>query len=230
MYRCLMLFQVCCVFITGICLFLAASDRRLKEKEWGTALTGTLLGIFIMEAGYGLYLQTTGMEGLQVARKIYLAGKILAAVCLFMTFMSGNEKKGAAQAADRAAAVIGLTGTFFIISDYLQKRLFRNQSFAHNQIFYYIEEEVTLPGRLSMVCLGLLPVIGVVWFLLAKRNKAAEEKFLVCSQLLLCGAAFVCAGLPVFRHYDITMPLAAASAVCLVIFVAWSEKKVYTKG
>ncbi len=70
MYRCLMLFQVCCVFITGICLFLAVSDRRLKDREWGAALMGTLLGIFIMEAGYGLYLQTTGMEGLQVARKI----------------------------------------------------------------------------------------------------------------------------------------------------------------
>ncbi len=230
MYQCILLFQISCIFITGICLYLAAADKGLKNRPYGMSFFAVLLGIFIMETGYGLYLQETAMAGLQTAEKVCLLGKLLAADAFFVMCISLSEKEKSAPLFFLKAfgGAAGLAVSVFIFGERFRKLLFLEQRFCQNQFFYYIESELTDMGKAGLLFLQGLPLAGILWLAFGKKNKLLSEKFLLLASALFLLLSIVCKNQPLFRHYDTAMPLAAGFSVCMVIFMAWNDQKVYT--
>lgn len=259
MYQFIFLFQICCMIAAGLGLYLAASEKELRKFPCDMPVLGTLLGVFIMEAGYGLYLQAEEMSGLQVARKICLFGKLLAAVFFILTCRSLSEsfryhppksqiksddakEKSAARSPlsfskrsliEALIAAAALSAAAFIFADGLQRYIFSDQTFCQNQFFYYIQDDLTPLGKAGFFLLRILPLAGILRLIFSKKQRSRPENFLLSASIFIYMLAIVCQNAPVFRHYDITMPLAAAFSICLVIFaayfVAYHEKKMYTK-
>ena len=51
---------------------------------------------------------------------------------------------------------------------------------------------------------------------------------LLLAGVLFWAASSICQKMAFLRHYDADMPFGAAFAVCMMIFVAWDTKRVYT--
>lgn len=219
MYRYIMCFQIICILISGICLYLAITDDGLRTKKHGLPILVTLSGIFLAETSYGLYLQEIAMAGLQVAEKICLMGKLLAAVGFFMTCVSLSERDS--HMVKMAAGILGLTAAVFLFSDHLYKFLYFHQNFLQNQYFYYIETEWTMFGEIFYLFMRCLPLFGVLWFVFGKRKRALPENVLLMAALALWAVSAICKKMVFLRHYDADMPVCAAFAVCLIIFMIW---------
>lgn len=226
MYVYILGFQIACVLISGICLYLAATDEKLPREKYGMPTLLTFAGIFLQEAGYGLYLQEITMAGLQLAEKICLLGKLSASVGFFVLCVSLSDKDS--PLVKTAAEILGLTAAAFLFSDSLNRLLYAEQDFMQNQFFYYIEERRTGLGEIFGAFRQCLPLFGVLWLIWEKKEKDLPEKALLSAVLLLCGVQTFAGRLTILRHFDADMPLGAAFALCLIIFVAWRNKKVYT--
>lgn len=228
MYFYIMCFQSACILVSGVCLYLAAADGRLRTEKYCMPVLAVLLGIFLMETGYGLYLQETAMAGLKTAEKACLLGKLLAGTGFFVTCVSLSEKDSIAS--KMAAGILGLTAAVFLFSDDLGGLLYRKQEFLQNQFFYYIETERTALGGIFHTVMRCLPLLGILWFVFQSRRKERRRapEMLLLAGALLWAASFVCQRMAFLRHYDADMPFGAAFAVCMIIFVAWNTKKVYT--
>ena len=61
MYLYILCFQTACIIVSGICLYLAVTDEKLRKKKYGLPLIAVLAGICLAEIGYGLYLQEITM-------------------------------------------------------------------------------------------------------------------------------------------------------------------------
>ena len=228
MYFYIMCFQIACILVSGVCLYLAAADSRLRTEKYCMPVLAVLLGIFLMETGYGLYLQETAMAGLKTAEKACLLGKLLAGTGFFVTCVSLSEKDSIA--AKMTAGILGLTAAVFLFSDDLGGLLYRKQEFLQNQFFYYIETERTALGEIFHTVMRCLSLAGVLWFVFwnkGKERKRASEMLLLAGTLLWA-ASFICQRMAFLRRYDADMPFGAAFAACMIIFVAWNTKRVYT--
>lgn len=228
MYLYIMCFQIACILVSGVCLYLAAADGGLRAEKYCMPVLAVLLGIFLMETGYGLYLQETAMAGLKTAEKICLLGKVLAGSGFFVTCVSLSGKDSVA--AKMAVGILGLTAAVFLFSDDLGGLLYRKQEFLQNQFFYYIETERTALGEIFRTVMRCLPLAGVLWFVFwnkGKERKRASEMLLLAGTLLWA-VSFICQRMAFLRRYDADMPFGAAFAACMIIFVAWNTKRVYT--
>lgn len=223
MYRYIMCFQVVCILVSGICLYLAVTDVGLRAKKYGMPVLAMLSGIFLAETSYGLYLQEIAMAGLQVAEKICLMGKLLAAVGFFMTCVSLSERDS--PIVKMAAGILGLTAAIFLFSDSLFRLLYFNQNFLQNQYFYYIETEWTTLGEIFGLFVRCLPLFGVLWFVFGKMERSLPENVLLAAALALWAVSAICKKLTFLRHYDADMPVCAAFAVCLIIFTVWNARE-----
>lgn len=228
MYLYIMCFQIACILVSGVCLYLAAADGGLRAEKYCMPVLAVLLGIFLMEAGYGLYLQETAMAGLKTAEKICLLGKVLAGSGFFVTCVSLSGKDSVA--AKMTVGILGLTAAVFLFSDDLGRLLYLRQEFMQNQFFYYIETERTALGEIFRTVMRCVPLVGVLWFVFwnkGRERKRASEMLLLAGALLWA-ASFICRRMAFLRHYDADMPFGAAFAACMIIFVAWDAKRVYT--
>lgn len=226
MYFYIMCFQIACILVSGICLYLAVTDIRLRTEKFCMPVLSVFSGIFLMEVSYGLYLQAVAMAGLQMAEKVCLLGKVLTVVGFFVTCVSLSDRDK--QAAKMAAGILGLTIAVFLFSDNLCRLLYLKQEFLQNQYFYYIERELTGLGEIFRLFVRCVPLFGVLWLLFGKKERGMPEKLLLTAVLFLWAVSAVCRKMQFLRHYDADMPLGTVLAVCLIIFVAWNSKKVYT--
>lgn len=226
MYLYIMIFQTVCILVSGVCLYLAVSEEKLLREKYGLPVLSVLCGIFLMEMSYGFYLQATAMAGLQTAEKICLLSKLLASVGLFVTCVSLSDKDS--RTAKTAAGILGLTAAVFFFFDNLYRLLYVGQEFLQNQYFYYIETELTEMGEIFHLFVRCLPLLGVLWFIFRKKEKSPNEKRFLAAVLFLWMISALCRNLAFLRHYDADMPLGAVFAVCVVFFVAWKTKRVYT--
>lgn len=228
MYFYIMCFQTACVVVSGICLYLAATDSGLRRKDYCMSVLAVLFGIFLMEMGYGLYLQEIAVAGLKTAEKICLFGKLTAGIGFFVTCVSLSEKDSVA--AKMTAGILGLTAAVFLFFSGFDRLIYLKQDFLQNQFFYYIETERTTLGEILYMFIRLIPLFGVLWFVF--RNKRKERKraaeMLLLAGVLLWAVSSVCRKMSFLRHYDADMPFGAAFAVCMIFFVAWDTKRVYT--
>ena len=228
MYLYIMCFQTVCIVVSGVCLYLAAADGRLRTEKYCMPVLAVLFGIFLMETGYGLYLQETAMAGLKTAEKICLLGKLLAGTGFFVTCVSLSKKDSAA--VKMTAGILGLTVAVFLFFSGFDRLLYLRQDFLQNQFFYYIETERTVLGEIFHTVMRCMPLFGILWFVFrnrgAERRRAAE--MLLLAGALLWAASSICQRMAFLRHYDADMPFGAALATCMIIFVAWDTKKVYT--
>ncbi len=225
MYFYIMCFQAICILVSGICLYLALTDERLRGERYGMSVLAVLSGIVLMEAGYGLYLQEIAMAGLRLAEKICLLGKVLTGCGFFVTCVSLSGRDS--RTVKMIAGILGLTAAVFLFSDSLYRLLYSGQEFLQNQFFYYIETERTTLGEVFHVSGRFLPLAGILWFVFCGKEKKLPVKMLLSSGVFLWVISMACQGRAFLRHYDADMPLGAAFAVCLIIFVAWDMKKVY---
>lgn len=228
MYFYIMWFQVACILVSGVCLYLAVTDGGLRREKYCMPVLAVLLGIFLMETGYGLYLQEIAVAGLKTAEKICLFGKLIAGIGFFVTCVSLSEKDSIA--IKMTAGILGLTAVAFLFFDSLDRLLYLRQDFLQNQFFYYIEMERTTLGEIFRVSMRCVPLAGVLWFVFWNRGKERKraQELLLLAGVLLWGAASACQKMSFLRHYDADMPFGAALAVCMIFFVAWDTKKVYT--
>ncbi|MCI9296108.1 MAG: hypothetical protein HFI10_01595 [Lachnospiraceae bacterium] len=223
MYLYILCFQTACIIVSGICLYLAVTDEKLRKKKYGLPLIAVLAGICLAEIGYGLYLQEITMGGLQAAEKFCLMGKLGAVVGFFVTCVSLSDKDSAA--VKMAAGILGLTCVSFLFFDSLHGFLYTEQNFLQNQFFYYIEAQRTGLGEVLYTVTRCIPLLGVLWLVLLKKGRCLPEKMLASAALLLWAVSRICGKLTFLRHYDGDMPVFAAFAVCLVIFAAWKERE-----
>ena len=227
MYFYIMAFQIVCILVSGICLYLAASGEEFRREKCGMPVLSVLCGIFLMEMGYGFYLQATAMAGLQTAEKVCLLGKLVTAVGLFVTCVSLSDKdSGIAKA---SAGILGLTAAVFFFFDNFFRFLYIRQEFLQNQYFYYIETELTEMGEIFYLALRCAPLLGALWFIFWKKEKMPAEKWFLAAVLFWWTVSALCRDRAFLRHYDADMPVGAALSVCMVIFVAWKTKRVYTE-
>ena len=131
MYLYILCFQTACIIVSGICLYLAVTDEKLRKKKYGVPLIAVLVGICLAEIGYGLYLQEITMGGLQAAEKFCLMGKLGAVVGFFVTCVSLSDKDSTA--VKMAAGILGLTCVSFLLFDSLHGFLYTEQNFLQNQ-------------------------------------------------------------------------------------------------
>jgi len=230
MYFYIMCFQIACILVSGICLYLAVTDGRLRVEKYGMPILAVFSGIFLMETGYGLYLQEIGMAGLRLAEKICLFGKLLTGTAFFVTCVSlSGRDKGAVK---MAAGILGLTAAAFLFSEDLYRLLYSKQEFLQNQFFYYIETERTALGEIFHAFVRCLPLFGALWLMLAGKGREGRgaRGMLPAAGMFLWAASGVCGRLAFLRHYDADMPFGAAFAICLTIFVAWDGKRAYADG
>ncbi len=221
MYFYILCFQTACIIVSGICLYLAVTDEKLRTRKYGMPLTAALAGICAAEIGYGLYLQEITMGGLQAAEKFCLLGKLAAAVGFFMTCVSLSDRDS--RTVKAAAGILGLTVMSFLFFDSLHRYLYEEQTFLQNQFFYYIEAKRTILGEVLYICVRCMPLLGVLWLVWRKRKKGLPEKVLASAALLIWAASGICGRMTFLRHYDADMPLFAAFAACLVVFAVWKE-------
>jgi drug/metabolite transporter (DMT)-like permease len=228
MYFYIMCFQCACILVSGVCLYLAVTDGRLRMEKYGMSVLAVLSGIFLMEAGYGLYLQEIAMAGLRTAEKVCLFGKLLAGTGFFVTCVSLSGRDSVA--IKTAAGISGLTAAVFLFSDGLNRLLYLEQEFLQNQFFYYIETERTALGEIFRVFMRCMPLFGVLWFAFRNRGRKKRKapEMLLLAGVLFWAASSICQKMAFLRHYDADMPFGAAFAVCMMIFVAWDTKRVYT--
>lgn len=228
MYLYILCFQTACIIVSGICLYLAVTDEKLRKKKYGLPLIAVLAGICLAEIGYGLYLQEITMGGLQAAEKFCLMGKLGAVVGFFVTCVSLSDKDSAA--VKMAAGILGLTCVSFLLFDSLHGFLYTEQNFLQNQFFYYIETERTALGEIFRVFMRCMPLFGVLWFAFRNRGRKKRKapEMLLLAGVLFWAASSICQKMAFLRHYDADMPFGAAFAVCMMIFVAWDTKRVYT--
>lgn len=227
MYFYIMAFQTACILVSGVCLYLAATEDGLRAESCCIPVLSVLLGIFLMETGYGLYLQETAMAGLQATEKICLLGKLMTGAGFFMTCMSLSDRNS--RAVKTAVGLLALTAAVFVLVDSLYQLLFASREFLQNQYFYYIEAERTGLGEIFGFLLRCLPAAGILWFFGGRKNRGLPEKLFAATVIILWAFSIICRNLPFLRHYDADMPLGAAFAVCVVIYVAWKARKVYTE-
>ena len=116
-----------------------------------------------------------------------------------------------------------MTAAIFLFSDRLNRLLYLEQEFLQNQFFYYIETERTALGEIFRVFMRCMPLFGVLWF--AFRNRGRKKRK-APEMLLLAGVLFWAASSICQKMAD--MPFGAAFAVCMMIFVAWDTKRMYT--
>lgn len=228
MYFYIMCFQIACILVSGVCLYLAAADGRLRTEKYCMPVLAVLLGIFLMETGYGLYLQETAMAGLKTAEKACLLGKLLAGTGFFVTCVSLSGKDSAA--VKMTAGILGLTVAVFLFFSGFDGLLYLKQDFLQNQFFYYIETERTTLGEIFRISMRCIPPAGVLWHVF--WNKGRERRrapgMLLLAGLLLWAASSVCQRMTFLRHYDADMPFGAAFAACMIFFVARDTERVYT--
>lgn len=227
MYFYIMAFQIVCILVSGSCLYLAASGEELRREKYGMPVLSVLCGIFLMEMSYGFYLQATAMAGLQTAEKICLLGKLFAAAGLFVTCVSLSDKDS--RPVRMAAGILGLSAAVFFFFDNFFRLLYIEQEFLQNQYFYYIETELTGMGEIFYLAVRCAPLPGVLWFIFRKKEKTPAEKWFLAAVLFLWMVSALCRDRAFLRHYDADMPVGAALSVCMVIFVAWKTKRVYTE-
>ena len=228
MYFYIMCFQCVCILVSGVCLYLAATDGRLRMEKYGMSVLAVLSGIFLMEAGYGLYLQEIAMAGLQTAEKVCLFGKLLAGTGFFMTCVSLSERDSSA--IKMTAGISGMTAAVFLFSGSLNRLLYLKQEFLQNQFFYYIETERTMLGEIFYIFMRCMPLFGVLWFVFQNRKtkKRKAPQMLLLAGMLLWAVSSVCRKMVFLRHYDADMPFGAVLSACMIIYVAWDTKRVYT--
>ena len=227
MYLYIMIFQTACILTSGICLYLAASGEELRGQRYAMPVLSVFCGVFLMEVSYGFFLQATAMAGLQAAERICLLSKLLTASGFFVTCVSLSDRDSGP--VKMAAGVLGLTAAAFFFFDKLYRLLHTGQEFLQNQYFYYMETELTGMGEIFHLYIRCLPLLGMLWLIFRKKEKSSCEKLFLAAALLLWVVSLLCGNLAFLRYYDADMPLGAAFAVCMVIFVAWKTKRVYTE-
>ena len=76
MYQYIMVFQIICILLTGGFLYVLCESEAIKNKKYRASLIGTMIGFFLMQSGYGVFLQAVTLEGLQMGEMICRIGKI----------------------------------------------------------------------------------------------------------------------------------------------------------
>ena len=197
MYLYILCFQTACIIVSGICLYLAVTDEKLRKKKYGLPLIAVLAGICLAEIGYGLYLQEITMGGLQAAEKFCLMGKLGAVVGFFVTCVSLSDEDSTA--VKMAAGILGLTCVSFLFFDSLHGFLYTEQNFLQNQFFYYIEARRTGLGEVLYTVTRCIPLLGVLWLVLLKKGRCLPEKMLASAALLLWAVSRICGKLTFLR-------------------------------
>lgn len=232
-YSFLMIAQVICLVLVTGCLAFC----YMEEKEaYRNALTVTLLSSVLLVGGYALFLQTTDLEGLRVAQKVYLLGKIIGPTALFFSYISilhFSKYQEKYHKIGTIMVLICITAVIFAESDFFQKYLFTEISFEQNQYFYYVKETKTYLSTLFMIYQFV--VLFLCSFLVMFQNKSVDQKdaefgkqgglkkqwkklILMVVPIFPILAELISA-LPVSRHYDVTSLAVTLSTMAIFMIL-----------
>ena len=212
-YQIIWYIQIIFILITLGCVYLTCQSPVLKESKSRDAWILMSVCLFVAECGYGFYLQAVTLEGLSIARKLYLIAGIVA-VALWLDINASNSAW-----LRNAGAVFTLTSAAFIASDKLDNYLFASKTLSQNQYFYYIEETRLGLYYIGKVMLAILLAYTVVVLLLKKTKEPSlcfgKAKVLLAMATVLPVFALAMGDAEALRHYPIMAPVLAASAVLI---------------
>lgn len=214
MYNIIWYFQIICIIVTLGCVYLASQNSTLKIMPGRDTWMLTMLGLFVAECGYGLFFQAVTLEGLQIARKVYLVAGVATLASWIVTVVS--EKKHA----KFLAAMGALVASSFAASDSLERYLFRDAQMMQNQYFYYIEESKQGLYYAGKLLVAVLLAVTVVVLLLKKSEEgifAGKKRVWFAVATLLPCIALVMGDLAMLRYYPLMSPVLMLSDVCLVM-------------
>lgn len=219
-YNDVMILQTGCL-ILQVCV--TAAIYAMKKKSWRDPVLMLLLSVLLITAGYFLFLQTTGYEGLRVAQKVYLTGKTAAPAMLVAAYLSvfavwPETKRSAVKI---LLAVLTLTQLLFIWSDTLQSLVFTESTMEQNQFFYYLQENLTGLGKTGLITALLLLLAGAL--LAALKAQGLPQKLLFAAIPVIAAAAELLSLQSAARHYDFTS-LAVTADACLLLIGMSMEK------
>ena len=224
MYQYIMVFQIICILLTGGFLYVLCESEAIKNKKYRASLIGTMIGFFLMQSGYGVFLQAVTLEGLQMGEMICRIGKILVVLFWIMTcgFLCGEWKK----TAQSFLWIIALSEAAFVYFVPLRRMVRKRDSMLQNQYFYYIEGEYSWIFRLGVILLtaGLLFSI----FLIGKQMKKGMPKstglLLIIGTLMPLIAAYIPQSIS--RFYDLTIPAGMLAEILLFKIVLCNLQKI----
>ena len=213
MYQIIWYIQIIFILITLGCVYLTCQSAALKGKDDRDAWVLMSVCLFVAECGYAFYLQALTLEGLSIARKVYL----IAGIAALILWLAINVSRS--YLLRNAGAVFTLASAAFIVSDKLDNYLFASKILSQNQYFYYIEET-----KLGLYYIGkvVLAILLAYTFVVLLLKKAKQPSFCVgkAKVLFVMATVFPCFALAMgdaqaLRHYPIMAPVLAASAVLI---------------
>jgi len=221
-YTIISCFQIVCIIITGGCAYLISQNKTLKETRGRDTWLLTAGSIFITQCGYALYLQAVSLEGLQIARKVYLIAGVAALAFWIVTVASENSRV-------KIAVTIGaLIAACFIGIDSLDRYLFRDAQLKQNQYFYYIEESKQTLYYAGRWILSVL-LAGMVISILLKKTQirifqGTSRIWFAVATLLPC-MILVLGDLAAPKQYPMMIPALTAACIFAVTGLYKEDKK-----
>lgn len=215
MYQYIYLFQIFSIVVTGCLAYLLFHAETIKWTTYRAYLIGTMIGLFVMQVGYGIFLQALTLEGLQFGEMICRIGKVLAVTFWLLTcscFSGGWKERTCHLVWMLALGVIA-----FIYISPLRRMLRKHDSIKQNQYFYYIQGEYTELFTVGAVLLAfslLLTVYLLGKSLLKGAGKRRGILFMAGTVLPLFASLIP---KPMARYYDLSMVAGLLSALLLLM-------------
>ena len=215
MYQYIYLFQIFSIVVTGCLVYLLFHAERIKGTTYRAYVIGTMMGLFIMQVGYGIFLQALTLEGLQFGEMICRIGKILAVT--FWLLAGSCFGGGWKERTCHLVWMIALAMIAFVYVSPLRRMLRKHDSILQNQYFYYIQGEYTGLFAVGVVLLisGLLLATYLLGKSLLKGTGKRSGIFCMAGTVLPLVASLIPGS--VSRYYDVSMVAGLLSALLLLI-------------